>query len=77
MAAVLNLNIRVGGEGGGVLFSLCNGCFNYDKYGSVLARDTYQETGDPARLPAQLAACGAKGVEVVYGEEKNILYWAD
>jgi hypothetical protein len=38
-------------------------------------RDT--ETGDPARLPAQVAVRWGLISEKVYGEENNILYWAD
>jgi hypothetical protein len=41
--------------------------------------DTYQETGDPVRLPRHSSLLGDedKVIEIVYGEEKNILYWAD
>jgi hypothetical protein len=54
------------------LVNLPPGC-NSLKY---TVRDTHQETGDPARLPA--AACWAMGTkELKYGEEKNILYWAN
>ncbi len=41
---------------------------------NVESRDT--ETGDPARLPAQVARQWRLG-EKVYGEKNNILYWAD
>jgi hypothetical protein len=34
------------------------------------------KTGDPARLPAQLAGRWGKKNEIVYVEKKNILYWA-
>jgi hypothetical protein len=35
------------------------------------ARDTYKETGDPTRLPAQLAGrWGQRNRNSVYGEEK-------
>jgi hypothetical protein len=45
---------------------------------STMTRNAYKETGDPARLPAQLILCdGNKGSEILYGEEKNILYLAD
>ncbi len=40
---------------------------------TVPTRDTYNETGDKARLPAQLAGEGDKWCEKVYGEEKIIL----
>ncbi len=42
-------------------------------------RDTHLETGDTARLPAQLAVAGRwdKGIEIMCSDEKNILYWAD
>jgi hypothetical protein len=43
----------------------------------VQSRNTYYETGDPARLPAQLAGDVDKGNEIVYCEEKNIFYLAD
>ncbi len=34
-------------------------------------------TGDPARLPVQLAGRWDKGIKIVYSEEPNILYRAD
>ncbi len=38
----------------------------------------YTETGDPAQLTAQLAGRWVqKTFEIVYGEENDILYWAD
>ncbi len=33
-------------------------------------RDTDQETGDPARLPAQIAGRSDKGIEIEYDGEK-------
>ncbi len=33
-------------------------------------RDTVQETGDPARLPAQIAGRWDKGIEIEYDGEK-------
>jgi hypothetical protein len=37
-------------------------------YNIATPRDTYYETGDSARLPAQLGGWD-KGIEIVYGEE--------
>ncbi len=39
----------------------------------IRIRDTYLETGDPARLPAQHARRQDKGIEIVWGEEK--IFW--
>jgi hypothetical protein len=46
-------------------------------------RDLYLEIGDSARLHSQLAERWRKGIEIVYGERKNMMrkknyfYWAD
>ncbi len=41
---------------------------------AIVTRDTYLETGDPARLSAHsLLWDGNKWMEIEYGEEKNIL----
>jgi hypothetical protein len=41
-------------------------------------RETYQETGDPARLPAHFSGRNRdKWMEIVYGDEKFFWYWAD
>jgi hypothetical protein len=39
------------------------------------SHDTYKETGDHARLPAQLAGDMNKDIKIVCGEEKHILSW--
>jgi hypothetical protein len=41
----------------------------------VRSKDIYKETGDSARLTAQLA--GRWGLKIVHGEEKDVFYWAD
>jgi hypothetical protein len=38
----------------------------------IIARDSYYEAGDPARLPAKLAGRWGGMNEIVYGEEKLI-----
>jgi hypothetical protein len=50
---------------------------HFQHVNNVAARDTYKETGDRARLAASLLADGDKGIEIVYGEEKKVLYFAD
>ncbi len=58
---------------------ICQGVIWYKmRQRNITTGYTYSDIGGPARLPAQVAGrWGAHKLKIAYGDEKNILYWAD
>jgi hypothetical protein len=53
--------------------------FTFNVTVSVICRETYtnRQATPHGCLPSLLGDAGDKGIEIVYGEEENILYWAE
>jgi hypothetical protein len=47
------------------------------RQGSEAQRHILRDRRPSTAVPASLKCDGSIGIEIVYGEEKNILYWAD